>query len=176
MLFSLMILGASLKKKGIITDEGKRVIADLVIFVTLPCSIIESFEVELSMDILKSSAQALLVSCMVQVACYILNMVLYPGVGEEKKKVLKYATMASNAGILGNPVAEGIFGSMGLFYASFYLIPQRTAMWSLGMTYFTKAPDRKTLIKNDMHASVYCLRIHRLCADAFTDADSGIPG
>ena len=74
-------------------------------------------------------------------------MVLYPGVGEEKKKVLKYATMASNAGILGNPVAEGIFGSMGLFYASFYLIPQRTAMWSLGMTYFTKAPDRKTLIK-----------------------------
>lgn len=70
------------------------------------------------MDILKSSAQALLVSCMVQVACYILNMVLYPGVGEEKKKVLKYATMASNAGILGNPVAEGIFGSMGLFYAS----------------------------------------------------------
>ena len=106
MLFSLMILGAFLKKKGIITDEGKRVIADLVIFVTLPCSIIESFEVELSMDILKSSAQALLVSCMVQVACYILNMVLYPGVGEEKKKVLKYATMASNAGILGNPVAE----------------------------------------------------------------------
>ena len=80
MLFSLMILGAFLKKKGIITDEGKRVIADLVIFVTLPCSIIESFEVELSMDILKSSAQALLVSCMVQVACYILNMVLYPGV------------------------------------------------------------------------------------------------
>ena len=147
MLFSLMILGAFLKKKGIITDEGKRVIADLVIFVTLPCSIIESFEVELSMDILKSSAQALLVSCMVQVACYILNMVLYPGVGEEKKKVLKYATMASNAGILGNPVAEGIFGSMGLFYASCYLIPQRTAMWSLGMTYFTKAPDRRTLIK-----------------------------
>ena len=94
MLFSLMILGAFLKKKGIITDEGKRVIADLVIFVTLPCSIIESFEVELSMDILKSSAQALLVSCMVQVACYILNMVLYPGVGEEKKKVLKYATTA----------------------------------------------------------------------------------
>lgn len=82
MLFSLMILGAFLKKKGIITDEGKRVIADLVIFVTLPCSIIESFEVELSMDILKSSAQALLVSCMVQVACYI----TVPGCGRGKEE------------------------------------------------------------------------------------------
>lgn len=147
MLFSLMILGAFLKKKGIITDEGKKVIADIVILVTLPCSIIESFEVELSMDILKSSAQALLISCVLQIACYILNMFLYPRVEDDKRKVLKYETMASNAGILGNPVAEGIFGSMGLFYASFFLIPQRTAMWSLGMTYFTKAPDRKTLIK-----------------------------
>ena len=71
MLFSLMILGAFLKKKGIITDEGKRVIADLVIFVTLPCSIIESFEVELSMDILKSSAQALLADCR-QTWCWVL--------------------------------------------------------------------------------------------------------
>lgn len=147
MLFSLMLLGAFLKKKGIITDEGKKVIADLVILVTLPCSIIESFEVELSVDILKSSAQALLISCVLQVTCYILNMLLYQKVEDGKRKVLKYATMASNAGILGNPVAEGIFGSMGLFYASFFLIPQRTAMWSLGMTYFTKAPDRKTLIK-----------------------------
>ena len=31
MLFSLMILGAFLKKKGIITDEGKRVIADKMV-------------------------------------------------------------------------------------------------------------------------------------------------
>ncbi|MEG1577053.1 MAG: AEC family transporter, partial [Clostridium sp.] len=64
-----------------------------------------------------------------------------------KKKVLRYATMTSNAGILGNPIAEGIFGSMGLFYASIYLIPQRAVMWSLGMTYFTEAPNRRTLIK-----------------------------
>ena len=52
---------------------------------------------------------------MVQVACYILNMVLYPGVGEEKKKVLKYATMASNAGILEIRWRRASFGSMGLF-------------------------------------------------------------
>ena len=55
--------------------------------------------------------------------------------------------MTSNAGILGNPIAEGIFGSMGLLYASIYLIPQRTVMWSLGMSYFTESPDRKTLVK-----------------------------
>ena len=147
MLFSLMLLGALLKRIGIITGEGKKVLADLVIYVTLPCSIIKSFEMEFSTAILKSSAEILIISCLVQAGCYLLNLFLYRGVDERRKKVLMYATMTSNAGILGNPIAEGIFGSMGLLYASIYLIPQRTVMWSLGMSYFTESPDRKTLIK-----------------------------
>lgn len=147
MLFLLMIIGAVLKKIGIITEEGKSVLADLVIYVTLPCSILKSFEIEFSEAILESSAIILLASCLIQAGCYVLNLFLYRGIEPAKKKVLRYATMTSNAGILGNPIAEGIFGSMGLFYASIYLIPQRTVMWSLGMTYFTESPDRKTLIK-----------------------------
>lgn len=147
MLFSLMLLGALLKRMGIITGEGKKVLADLVIYVTLPCSIIKSFEMEFSTAILKSCAEILIISCLIQAGCYLLNLFLYRGVDERRKKVLMYATMTSNAGILGNPIAEGIFGSMGLLYASIYLIPQRTVMWSLGMSYFTESPDRKTLLK-----------------------------
>lgn len=147
MLFLLMIIGAVLKKMNIITDAGKSVLADLVIYVTLPCSILKSFEIEFNTGILKSSLTILIVSCLIQMVCYILNKFVYRGIREERKKVLLYATMTSNAGILGNPIAEGIFGAMGLFYASIYLIPQRIVMWSLGMTYFTESPDRKTLIK-----------------------------
>lgn len=147
MLFLLMIIGAILKKIGVITDAGKSVLADLVIYVTLPCSILTSFEIEFNTSIMKSSAMILIISCLVQAGCYVMNLFLYRGIDSKRKKVLLYATMTSNAGILGNPIAEGIFGSMGLFYASIYLIPQRAVMWSLGMTYFTEAPDRKTLVK-----------------------------
>lgn len=147
MLFLLMIIGAVLRKKEIITEEGKSVLADLIIYVTLPSSILKSFEIQFNLEILESSAIILIVSCFIQVGCYILNLFLYRGIAPGKKKVLLYATMTSNAGILGNPIAEGIFGAMGLFYASIYLIPQRVVMWSLGLTYFTECPDRKTLIK-----------------------------
>lgn len=147
MLFLLMILGAVLKKTGVITEAGKSVLADLVIYVTLPCSIIKSFQIEFNAEIFKSSFMILAVSCLVQTGCYILNLFLYPRIEKRKKKVLLYSTMTSNAGILGNPIAEGIFGSMGLFFASIYLIPQRVVMWSLGLSYFTESPDRKTLIK-----------------------------
>lgn len=35
-----------------------------------------------------------------------------------KKKVLQYATICSNAGFMGNPIIEGIYGQEGLLYAS----------------------------------------------------------
>ena len=45
-----------------LTEEGKKVLGDLVIYVTLPCSIIKSFEMEFSTAILKSSAEILVIS------------------------------------------------------------------------------------------------------------------
>ena len=147
MLFTIMILGYIFRKAGMISDEGKSLLTDLVLYVTLPASIIKSFQIEFNHQILVSCIVVIVVAAGIQVGAWLLGMILYPGFPDERKKVLQYATICSNAGILGNPLAEGIFGSMGLLYASIYTIPQRTFMWSIGLTYFTQAPDMKTLIK-----------------------------
>ena len=146
-LFLLMLLGFLLKKKGMINEGNKGLLSDLVINVTLPASIIKAFQIEFNREILQSGLVIFLVAVGIQMGSYLLAAVLYRKVETGHKKVLQYATICSNAGILGNPIAEGIFGSLGLLYASFYLIPQRTFMWSMGLTYFTEAPDRKTLVK-----------------------------
>ena len=44
-------------------------------------------------------------------------------------------------------MAEGLYGSIGLLYASVYLIPQRIVMWSAGISYFTESPSRKEVVK-----------------------------
>lgn len=147
MLFLIMILGMVLKRRGIVGNEGKTLLTDLVIQVTLPASILKSFQMEFNRQILTSCMVIIVVAILIQVGSWLLGMVLYPGFAEDRKKVLQYATICSNAGILGNSIAEGIFGGLGLLYASIYVIPQRIFMWSVGLTYFTEAPDRKTLVK-----------------------------
>ena len=62
-------------------------------------------------------------------------------------KNLEYGTICSNAGFLGNPIAEGVFGAEGLVLASFFLIPQRIMMWSAGLAVFTGSTDRKATMK-----------------------------
>ena len=46
---------------------------------------------------------------------------------------MQYATICSNSGTMGTPVAEGIFGQEGVFLSAIFLIPLRIAMWTLGI-------------------------------------------
>ena len=45
MMFLLMGVGVVLRKKNIITKEGRNVLTDLVIDVILPCNIINAFQI-----------------------------------------------------------------------------------------------------------------------------------
>ena len=147
MLFLLLLIGYIFGKKGLVDDKGKNLLTDLVIYVTLPGSILKSFQIEFNHQILIACMTIAIAGVVIQIGSSILGMFLYNHYGESRKKVLQYATICSNAGILGNPIAEGIFGQMGMMYASIYVIPQRIFMWSVGLTYFTEAPDKKTLCK-----------------------------
>ena len=147
MIFSLIVIGLIMKKTGIIGKTGQKNITDLVVNLILPCNIIKSFMVEFSMDIARNFAGILLISVLIQVASVLLGKVLFVKTSEERQKCLKYGIICSNAGFMGNPIAEGVFGSMGLTLASIYLIPQRIMMWSEGIVIFTEAPSKKELTK-----------------------------
>ena len=80
---------------------------------------------------------------------------MFRGEPEGRYKCLQYGTICSNAGFLGNPIAEGIYGTEGLVLASVYLIPQRIMMWSSGLAVFSGTSDKmKTLKKVVTHPCI----------------------
>lgn len=147
MLLLMLLTGLIARKTGTITEAGKKSITDLIINIILPCNIISSFMIEFSYSIFISCGVVLLISILIQVMCTAISRFCYNKVENGKKEVLQYATVCSNAGFMGNPIAESVFGSIGLLYASIYLIPLRIVMWSAGVSYFTHTTDKKSLIK-----------------------------
>lgn len=135
-LILLVIVGIFLWKKEIVSGEGKKCLTDLLIDVILPCNIIQSFRMEFSWQTLRSTLAIFVVSLVLQLGCALLCRFAYNRYGYAKKAVLQYGTVCSNAGFMGNSLAEGLFGSEGTLLASIYLIPQRIVMWSVGVTYF----------------------------------------
>lgn len=147
MLFLLVAAGVVLRKRGILPETAKSVLTDLVICLILPCNIISSFFVEFNMNILKGFGIILIIAAFIQLASLLFARVFYNRETAGRKKVLQYGTVCSNAGFMGNPIAEGVYGAEGLMYASIFLIPQRIVMWSAGISYFTESPDRKEVVK-----------------------------
>ena len=147
MMFLLMLTGFVLRKINIITQEGKQVLTDLVISVILPCNIINAFQISLDMQVLRACGLVVVISLLLQLGCTLISAFCYNKVPKEQRMIFQYATVCSNAGFLGNPVAEGLYGSLGLLYASVYLIPQRVVMWSAGVSYFTDLPSKKEVVR-----------------------------
>lgn len=147
MMALIAVLGFILRYKNIVQEQDKRVITDIVVNLLLPCSIIDAFFVEFSKEILVQGALIMLISCLLEVFCIILNKKLYNHLPKEQRMIYQYGTICSNSGFLGTPVAAGIYGAMGMLYASIYVIPQRIVMWSVGVAYFAKVESKREVIK-----------------------------
>ena len=158
-LFLLMLAGLVLTRRGVITPAGRKCLTDLLIDLILPCNIICSFRIELDGDILRATALVLGIAFGIQLACWALGKLLYRFAAEPRRKVLQYATMCSNAGFMGNPIIEGIYGAQGLLYASVYLIPLRFFMWSAGLSCFTHTTAKETFKKLALHPCILAVWI-----------------
>lgn len=143
----LIIVGAVVKKLGIVGAAGQKNINDLVIYLVLPCNIVKSFLIACDSDTFRQFALVLVISVAVQIVSVILGKVLYGRKELGHRMSLQYGVICSNAGFLGNPVAEGVFGSVGLAMASIYLIPMRVMMWSSGIAIYTQSTDWKATLK-----------------------------
>jgi predicted permease len=172
-IFSLIGIGFWVRKKGMVSREGQKNITDLVINIVLPCNIVTSFVQDLPESALRDCVTVFLISVGAEALCMLYAKYAYQNVSENQKKCLTYGILVSNAGFLGNPVAEGVYGPMGLMLASVYLIPVRVIMWSKGIAIFSGQSDRKeTLRKVITHPCVIACMVGILIM--LTDILAGI--
>ena len=146
-IFLLVAVGFVLKRIHIVGPQGQKNINDMVIYVILPCNILRAFLDSPAENGFLSYLEVLIISVFIQAFCVIYGKVVFRKETEGRQKCLRYGTICSNAGFLGNPIAEGVYGAEGLMLASIYLIPQRIMMWSSGLAVFSGTSDKKQTMK-----------------------------
>lgn len=148
MLFALMAVGIIVKKIGIITSENRKSFSNLLIDVILPCNIVSSFTggIEISHELLKDCIMAVFLSAMIQIIVTYANKFIFRKIVKERKNVMSYGMICSNSSFIGLPVADELYGNIGVLYTSLFQIPVRFTMWTAGLALFTDV-DRKSAFK-----------------------------
>lgn len=158
-IFCLMAAGFILTKTQILSADARKPLSNLLINFILPCNMITSFLMEFNQKILMDCLVILIVSICIQVFAVLTSKYFYPKTTDSKLPVLRYGTIASNAGFMGNPIAQGLYGDQGLLYASIYLIPMRTVMWSFGVACFTGTKGKGVIKKILTHPCIIAVFI-----------------
>lgn len=135
MMFLLILTGAVLRKRGIVSAEGRKSLTNLLVSLILPCNILYAFS-KADISALGSMVTVAVMAFLIQLVWYLLSRNMWKNLPQSRRGVMRYAFQFSNCGYLGNPVVEGLYGAPGLVYASVFLLPVRLFMWSVGLECF----------------------------------------
>lgn len=142
-----ILVGVLVKKIKIVTAESQQSMIDLMINITLPCMVFNSFQPGLSLKELMTAFEIILVAMGIIAFSYAVGKLLFRKIPFRQRSILQYGAMLSNSSFAGLPLVDSLYGQMGLFYGSLFILPNRIFLWTAGISLFTDA-DAKTRLKN----------------------------
>lgn len=129
-LFLIVIAGAVVVRLGFFKSEESKVLSKLCVYFLMPCSIIMSFQVDFTEDLVAG----LLLSFGAAVLVHIILLIALPII----KRVFRLDTVEgisviySNAGNLIIPLVSSILGDEWVIYVCGFLCVQNFLLWSHG--------------------------------------------
>ena len=147
LMFVYVVTGIIMAKTKILKHEGRSSFINLLLDITLPCMILNSFNVETDINQLIAAGEIILISSACFLIAWVMGKIYWRKAPHERKAVLEFATLFSNAGNAGFPIVASVFGTQGVFYTSFYLLPVRVLIWTVGLSLFVDGVSFREKLK-----------------------------
>ena len=143
LMFIYVVTGIIMAKTRILKYEARSSFIHLLLDITLPCMILNSFNVEIGVDELIAAGEIMIISSSCVLISWITAKIFWRTQSPDRKAVLEFSTLFSNAGNAGMPIVASVFGTEGVFYASFYLLPVRILIWTVGLALFVDSKNSR---------------------------------
>lgn len=127
-LFVIMFMGYAVVKAGLMKSSESKSVSVIMVYLVIPCVILNAFQVEYTPDVQKG----LFLACAAAVAVHILFLLLTAILKKPLHlDVIERATIIySNAGILVIPLVQELLGQEYVIYSSAYIAVQLILIWT----------------------------------------------
>ncbi len=119
-LFLIILIGVYGTKKHIINDDVNKGLRRILLEITLPLLVINSFSFSFDEGMGRNIITAFIYSILFMILGGIISYILLKPLKGEKKKILHFANFFSNCGFIGFPIINSIFGAEGVVYTSIF--------------------------------------------------------
>ncbi|MFA6947695.1 MAG: AEC family transporter, partial [Eubacteriales bacterium] len=134
-MFLLLAAGFIARKAGIIDDKLSKGLSNLIICVGQPFMIVdavvsmkytpENFKTGMFILLLGTIIHAVTAAIALGSTFFIKNI--------DERSITEFGLLFSNCGFMGFPILRSMFGDIGVFWGSFYIIVFNIVTWTYGM-------------------------------------------
>lgn len=141
----LMAVGYVATKKNIINEVISKGMTEVLTVIALPALILSSFNMSYSQDKLKGVLLIFLYSIGAHILTLLIAKILFIKYPEGKNKILRFGTAFPNSGFMGLPLILELFGQEAVLYASIFMIPYHSILWTYGEGILSKGKTESPL-------------------------------
>ena len=142
LMFLLMVPGFILKKAKLVGDGFGKGVSNLVLYIAQPVLVFMAYIKPFDAGVLINSFWVLLFSFVAHFAFFGVSMAFFGKADEDKRRMLRFATIFSNAAFMGIPLIDALYpGGPEVLYASIYNITFNIFLWTLGVRLCTQGRD-----------------------------------
>lgn len=154
-LFLMIFMGFLIVKTGLLKDDDSKVLSKIVLYLIIPCVIINAFQVDYTMDTVKGLLIALAASVMIQIILLITISVL--GKFLHLNEVEIASVYYSNSGNLIVPIVTFILGQEWVLYGCVFMSVQLVFLWTHCKKIISREPsyDWKKIVLNINMISIF---------------------
>ena len=134
-LFIMAVPGFILKKCGMVPAGFGKGLSNLVLYIAQPALIVYSY-LDCTVPFAQIWFNIVLVfsfSIFAHLLFFGASMLFFRRADEGRRRMLRFATIFSNAAFMGIPLIEALFGAEATIYASIYNITFNLFLWTLGV-------------------------------------------
>lgn len=162
-MFVLMFVGFVAFKAKLCTQEGKKELTNILLYIVTPMVIINAYQTEFNAQLV----QNLLIAFALAIASHIIGIavshIFIRGKGDPDIAIARFAITYSNCGFMALPLISALFGGTGVFYASAYITVFNFLSWTHGYIMMSGVKDKSVLKKVATTPAVIAIVIGLIC-------------
>ena len=145
MLFTLMAVGFLLGKLKLLNAQGSLCMSNVMLYAVVPCLVISSFQRPLETEHLQNLGLTILLSLLVHIAMIAITAVVLRRAPQDRRGIYSLCAVMANCGFMAFPLQSALYGSIGVFYGSGYMVIFNIVTWTYAL--YMAADGDKSLLK-----------------------------
>ena len=138
MLLCITAVGYYMRRKGVMSDPVTKGINTLLLRVAWPCMILMTTQKECTNETVTNFLTILLITLAILSAASIVSFCITKKTSSTAPAaVFTILSILPNAGFVGLPIIKAVYGEMGVFYLSAFLVGFNMVVWTICVFFFT---------------------------------------